>query len=157
MYTKPSPYTQFKKWLIDRNNKSVLADDVKNAVTQMSAISMFSNMGNITIEINDFINNYDTLFLNKDIIFEYLKSICLKNNIVYSDFVFMSSVSKKSKNSNDELYKKCEEMYPWISNDELNLALALNNEETVSTLNGNVLSGDGKNGKTRKRKSKPSD
>ena len=155
MYSKPSPYTQFKKWLIDKNNKSVLPDDVKNAVTQMSAISMFSNMGKITVEINDFINSFDALFLNKEIVFGYLKELCSKNNIKFNDFVFMSSsVNKTVKN---ETYKKCSEMYPWISEDELNLALALNNDETVHTLDGNVLSGNKENGKKRKSRIKKSD
>lgn len=115
MQKSESPYTTFKKWLL--NNKNIELDEqVIKAINPMSVLSsiVFINKPyrNLTIYINDNFNKFSIFKYNKEF-YKFLKEIVQKFDIEWNDFTFYNL--KKSKKINNKL----NELFPFLKSYEI--------------------------------------
>lgn len=113
----PSPYTLFKYWLLDGDKNSILNEDIIKSVNKLSILSIFGNMGEITLYLNENFNNYDIMYLDDLEFYKFLKSMILNRNYNFSNFTYFNL--KKEKNH----YKKIMKQYPYIKKYEAELLI----------------------------------
>ena len=113
-----SPWAEFQQWLIDKNN-SELSNEVSKVINIRNSLIMFCYMENTTIFLNEYFNNFNSMKLNQSETFNFLKTICLKNNVSRHKFSFIKQDKK------DKIINNVRTKIPYLKKEEVKYFLDL--------------------------------
>lgn len=88
-----SPYSIFKDWLLGTIDE--LPDHVKKAINPKSVLQMFGSMGDLTIFLNEYFNNYNIMSLDQMELYGFLKEMVKKHKVNKYGFSFFYSTKQE--------------------------------------------------------------
>lgn len=89
---KDSPYKIFKEWMLNSYPKAELSDEVLKAINPKSILHMFGSMGDITIFLDEYFNNFSLMACNPLEFYNFLRQIVQKHKIGKYNFSFFVSM-----------------------------------------------------------------
>lgn len=91
---KISPYRLFKDWLLNTYPDAELSEDVLKAINPKSVLHMFGSLGEITIYLDEYFNNFEMMCCDSLEFYKFLRDIVQKHNIGKYDFSFFASAKR---------------------------------------------------------------
>lgn len=88
-----SPYAIFKDWLFDRDVRSEIPEICLSVVNKRTALSMLGRAGDITIFVDKYFNNFETMKLDDLEFFKFMKELVVTKEFGKYDFSFFKSAS----------------------------------------------------------------
>lgn len=119
-----SPYNEFKDWLLNSYPDAKLSETVIKTINPKTVLHMFGNMGDITIFLDDYFNNFDLMICNPLEFYIFLRQLVQKYNIKKYDFSFFYSMKK------DDLILKLQKKFPCMKKYEIYELLECCKEDT---------------------------
>lgn len=106
--TQRLPYNEFKEWMLNPYPNAKLSEDIIKSINPKTVLHMFGNMGDITIFLDEYFNNFDLMYCNPLEIYVFLKQLVQKFNIKKYDFSFFYSMKK------DDFILKLHKKFPYM-------------------------------------------
>lgn len=107
-----SPFTEYKKWILDKNNDH-LNDDVKKVINNRFIISCMGNLGMTSVYLNKYLNNFDVMDLDQNDLSFFMKNISNELGMKWSDFSFYKSEKQ------DKKIKEIHNKFPYLKKYEV--------------------------------------
>ncbi len=114
------PFKTFNTWLFDGNIKSPIptTKDVlkyNSPITHTFVLSLFLRNGKLNHYLNDYFNNINLRYLQKEELFYFIKRCVIDFRIKKRDIVFYPRMAK------NKLYDKLREKTPILKNGDISL------------------------------------
>jgi len=111
--TQKSPYSEFKDWLLNSYPYAKLSEEVIKAINPKTVLHMFGSLGDITVFLDDYFNNFDLMYCDPLEFYNFLKQLVQKYNVNKYDFSFFYSMKK------DDLILKLQKKLPHMKKYEI--------------------------------------
>jgi len=108
-----SPYKIFKEWLLNPYPDAELPDVIIRAINPKTVMYMFGKLGEITIFLDEYFNNYDIMYCNPIELYDFLREIVQKYNIKKYEFSFFMSMKT------DKLINRLQRKLPYLKKYEI--------------------------------------
>jgi len=92
--SKPNPYKNFISWLYNSYPNATLSDSVIKSINPRAVLSRYSNMGNLTIFLEEHFNKYDLMGLNHLEFYNFIKLFVKKYRIEQYDYSYFRSTKR---------------------------------------------------------------
>lgn len=112
-----SPYVIFKEWLFDKK-KDPLHENIIDAIVPIFIISMFGKHSDMTIFLNEYLNNETLMKLDKTELCNFIKELCSNKKKVTKFNLTYFPRDKKDK-TNEKICKKL----PFLKDYEIDIAI----------------------------------
>jgi len=113
--TKPrnDPWSIFSGWLFNKDLNTIFPESCRKIVTQRALLSNFSRLGELTIYLNKYFNNFAMMQLSDLQFYQFMKEIIIRFNITPYHFTYF-----KHHKANKDL-KKLSQHFPYMKSYEI--------------------------------------